>query len=173
MVLKLNERLLPYAVLFGLEREWVRELAALYEARGETPGWYSGRDGFNAAAFSVAVSVVLVGVELVVVGLELELVVERLGRRRLLGRRRRRRRRRRRLIVGAVSPRRRRGSLVAEVDPSLGVDAGDLVGETVVERAVVVVGRELVLVELGVLRHREVVVVLGRDGVRPREIVHG
>ena len=56
VVLKLNERLLPYAVLFGLEREWVRELAALYEARGETPGWYSGRDGFNAASFSVAVS---------------------------------------------------------------------------------------------------------------------
>ena len=56
MVLKLNERLLPYAVLFGLEREWVRELAALYEARGETPDWYSGRDGFNARAFSVAVS---------------------------------------------------------------------------------------------------------------------
>jgi uncharacterized membrane protein YgcG len=56
VVLKLNERLLPYAVLFGLEREWVRELAALYEAQGETPGWYSGRDGFNAASFAVAVS---------------------------------------------------------------------------------------------------------------------
>ena len=56
VVLKLNERLLPYAVLFGLEREWSRELAALYEARGEEPTWYSGRDGFNAGAFSVAVS---------------------------------------------------------------------------------------------------------------------
>ena len=32
-VLKLNERLLPYAVLFGLEREWSEELAALYAAR--------------------------------------------------------------------------------------------------------------------------------------------
>ena len=56
VVLKLNERLLPYAVLFGLERQWVRELADLYEARGETPGWYAGRDGFDAARFSVAVS---------------------------------------------------------------------------------------------------------------------
>lgn len=56
VVLKLNERLLPYAVLFGLEREWSRELAALYEARGESPSWYSGRDGFNVGAFSVAVS---------------------------------------------------------------------------------------------------------------------
>lgn len=56
IVLKLNERLLPYAVLFGLEREWSRELAALYEARGEEPTWYAGRDGFNAGAFAVAVS---------------------------------------------------------------------------------------------------------------------
>lgn len=56
VVLKLNERLLPYAVLFGLEREWSRELAALYEERGEEPTWYSGRSGFNAGAFSVAVS---------------------------------------------------------------------------------------------------------------------
>jgi uncharacterized membrane protein YgcG len=56
IVLKLNERLLPYAVLFGLEREWSRELAALYEQRGEQPGWYAGRDGFNPGAFAVAVS---------------------------------------------------------------------------------------------------------------------
>ena len=56
VVLKLNERLLPYAVLFGLEREWSRELASLYEQRGEQPGWYSGREAFNAGAFAVAVS---------------------------------------------------------------------------------------------------------------------
>ncbi|WP_173922076.1 DUF2207 domain-containing protein [Agromyces sp. Marseille-P2726] len=56
VVLKLNERLLPYAVLFGLEKEWSRELAALYEQRGEQPGWYAGRDGFNPGAFAVAVS---------------------------------------------------------------------------------------------------------------------
>ncbi len=56
VVLKLNERLLPYAVLFGLEREWADELASLYEARDRTPEWYSGRSGFNAGAFSVAVA---------------------------------------------------------------------------------------------------------------------
>jgi uncharacterized membrane protein YgcG len=56
VVLKLNERLLPYAVLFGLEREWSRELAALYEQSGEQPGWYDGRSAFNAAAFSAGVS---------------------------------------------------------------------------------------------------------------------
>ncbi|WP_448004065.1 DUF2207 family protein [Agromyces bauzanensis] len=56
VVLKLHERLLPYAVLFGLEREWSRELAALYEQRGESPSWYSGRDGFNAGVFAASVS---------------------------------------------------------------------------------------------------------------------
>lgn len=55
-VLRVTERLLPYAVLFGQEREWSRELAALYEARGEQPGWYSGRSGFNAAVFASSVS---------------------------------------------------------------------------------------------------------------------
>ena len=54
-VLHLNERLLPYAVLFGQEREWSEELAALYAARGEEPSWYSGRSGFNAVAFSAGV----------------------------------------------------------------------------------------------------------------------
>ncbi len=56
VVLKLHERLLPYAALFGLEREWSRELATLYEQTGESPGWYSGRDGFNAAVFAASVS---------------------------------------------------------------------------------------------------------------------
>lgn len=55
-VLRVTERLLPYAVLFGHEREWSDELAALYAARGEQPGWYSGRNGFNAVAFSAGVS---------------------------------------------------------------------------------------------------------------------
>jgi hypothetical protein len=56
LVLRVTERLLPYAVLFGHEREWSDELAALYAARGEQPGWYSGRSGFNAVAFSSGVS---------------------------------------------------------------------------------------------------------------------
>lgn len=56
VVLKLNERLLPYAVLFGLEREWSRELAVLYEQSDTAPGWYDGRSTFNAAAFAAGVS---------------------------------------------------------------------------------------------------------------------
>lgn len=55
-VLKLNERLLPYAVLFGLEREWSRELSALYEQTGAEPSWYAGRDGFNARLLAAGVS---------------------------------------------------------------------------------------------------------------------
>ncbi|MDR5701352.1 DUF2207 domain-containing protein [Agromyces aerolatus] len=54
-VLRLTERLLPYAVLFGLEREWSDVLAALYDARGETPAWYAGTDGFSAVAFASGV----------------------------------------------------------------------------------------------------------------------
>ncbi|MGI9823325.1 DUF2207 domain-containing protein [Agromyces sp. Marseille-Q5079] len=55
-MLRLTERLLPYAALFGLEKEWLRELASLYETAGQQPGWYAGPSGFDAAAFSIAVS---------------------------------------------------------------------------------------------------------------------
>ncbi|MCP2371494.1 putative membrane protein YgcG [Agromyces terreus] len=55
-VLRLTERLLPYAVLFGLEREWLDELANLYADSGREPGWYAGSAAFDAARFSVAVS---------------------------------------------------------------------------------------------------------------------
>jgi uncharacterized membrane protein YgcG len=56
VVLKLNERLLPYAVLFGQEREWSRVLASLYEQQGASPTWYDGRSGFNAGVFAASVS---------------------------------------------------------------------------------------------------------------------
>lgn len=36
-IVEVTERLLPYAVLFGLEREWQAELAKLYQ--GRTPEW--------------------------------------------------------------------------------------------------------------------------------------
>jgi len=51
-VLQLTERLLPYAVLFGLEREWSRELAALYDERDETPDWYDAPGLFDGVAFA-------------------------------------------------------------------------------------------------------------------------
>jgi uncharacterized membrane protein YgcG len=54
-MLRLYESLLPYAVVFGQEKEWARELAVLY-GEGNSPGWYSGSSGFNAAAFSTGIS---------------------------------------------------------------------------------------------------------------------
>jgi uncharacterized membrane protein YgcG len=55
VMLKLYETLLPYAVVFGQEKEWARELAVLY-GDGNSPGWYAGSSGFNAAAFSAGIS---------------------------------------------------------------------------------------------------------------------
>lgn len=53
--LHLYEALLPYAVVFGLEEQWARELAVLYDQTA-TPSWYFGVSGFNAAAFSSGIS---------------------------------------------------------------------------------------------------------------------
>ena len=46
-----HERLLPYAVLFGVERDWIRQLGAYYESTGAQPHWYAGSAAFNASAF--------------------------------------------------------------------------------------------------------------------------
>jgi uncharacterized membrane protein YgcG len=54
-VVKLNEKLLPYAVLFGHEKEWAAELGKYYEELGEQPGWYAGHGAFNAALFSTSI----------------------------------------------------------------------------------------------------------------------
>ncbi len=53
-LVKLYERVLPYAVLFGQEKEWNKRIGELYEAAGAQPDWYSGRAAFNAAAFGSA-----------------------------------------------------------------------------------------------------------------------
>lgn len=53
--LKLYEALLPYAVVFGQEKQWAAELAVLY-GDGNAPVWYTGSAGFNAAAFSSGIS---------------------------------------------------------------------------------------------------------------------
>lgn len=52
-VLKIYEKLLPYAILFGLENEWAKVLAPLYE---QSPEWFSGNNAFNAIMFSHAIS---------------------------------------------------------------------------------------------------------------------
>ena len=54
-MLRLYETLLPYAVVFGQEKQWARELAVLY-GEGNSPTWYAGSSGFNAAAFSAGIS---------------------------------------------------------------------------------------------------------------------
>jgi uncharacterized membrane protein YgcG len=53
--LELYEKLLPYAVVFGQEKQWAQELAVLY-GDGNSPGWYAGSSGFHAAAFSAGIS---------------------------------------------------------------------------------------------------------------------
>lgn len=53
-VVNIYEKLLPYAVLFGLETEWAEELGKYYV--DESPEWYSGSGTFNAAIFASSIS---------------------------------------------------------------------------------------------------------------------
>ena len=55
-LVKLYERVLPYAVLFGQEKEWNKRIGSLYEASGGQPDWYGGNTVFNAAVFGSAMS---------------------------------------------------------------------------------------------------------------------
>lgn len=51
--LQLYEKLLPYAVVFGQEKQWSKELAVLYTAVGATgPYWYHGTGAFDASSFA-------------------------------------------------------------------------------------------------------------------------
>ena len=56
LLVKLYERVMPYAVLFGKEKEWNKQLGSYYETAGNSPDWYVGRSAFNAAVFSSAMS---------------------------------------------------------------------------------------------------------------------
>lgn len=58
LLVKLYERTLPYAILFGQEKEWGKQLGAYYEQAGTNPGWYNSTNpsAFNAIAFSSALS---------------------------------------------------------------------------------------------------------------------
>lgn len=55
-ILKLHERLLPYAVLFDIEQQWSQELGRYYEDTDQVPVWYHGSSGFNASNFSSSMS---------------------------------------------------------------------------------------------------------------------
>jgi uncharacterized membrane protein YgcG len=51
-LVKLYEKVLPYAVLFGQEKEWSKRIGDIYESSGSNPSWYYGTSAFNAAVFS-------------------------------------------------------------------------------------------------------------------------
>lgn len=54
-MLHLYESLLPYAVVFGQEKQWAQQLATMY-GEGHTPNWYSGSGPFTATAFASGLS---------------------------------------------------------------------------------------------------------------------
>ena len=54
VMLKLYERVLPYAVLFNQERQWAKTLGDFYD--NQPPEWYSGSSAFNTAAFATGIS---------------------------------------------------------------------------------------------------------------------
>lgn len=55
-VVKLYERALPYAVLYGHEKEWTKRLGEFYQELKTEPDWYTGRTAFNAALFTSAIT---------------------------------------------------------------------------------------------------------------------
>jgi len=55
-LVKLYERVLPYAVLFNVEKEWTKQLGAYYEQSGTEPDWYAGNTAFNAVVFASALN---------------------------------------------------------------------------------------------------------------------
>ncbi len=50
-LVKLYERVLPYAILFGLEKQWNKQLGDIYAQSATSPDWYSGTSAFNTATF--------------------------------------------------------------------------------------------------------------------------
>ena len=53
-IVKLYEKLLPYAVLWDIEKEWSDELTIKY--LDEAPDWYVGTHGYNPIGFGAAMS---------------------------------------------------------------------------------------------------------------------
>jgi uncharacterized membrane protein YgcG len=48
-LVKLYEKLLPFAVLWGVEKEWAAELAVYYEREAVQPGWLVSQNSFSGA----------------------------------------------------------------------------------------------------------------------------
>lgn len=57
VMIKLYEKLLPYAMLFDLERTWEKQLQSYYETvPNYSPSWYVGSSVFDSAAFGRTIS---------------------------------------------------------------------------------------------------------------------
>lgn len=55
-LVKLYEKLLPYAVLWGIEREWAAELSVYYEQEALQPGWFVSQSPFSGAQLALSLS---------------------------------------------------------------------------------------------------------------------
>jgi uncharacterized membrane protein YgcG len=51
-MVKFYEKLLPFAVLWGVDEQWAKELGRYYEQASTDPDWYSSRTGFNPVGFT-------------------------------------------------------------------------------------------------------------------------
>lgn len=60
-VLHLHEKLLPWAVVWGVEKEWADVLATQARDAGADLAWYSGPNGFSSAAFASSLSTLHTG----------------------------------------------------------------------------------------------------------------
>jgi uncharacterized membrane protein YgcG len=61
-VVKLYEKLLPWAVIWGVEESWARELEVQLQQTGEQLDWYEGSTPFQAYAFASLLSGVQTGI---------------------------------------------------------------------------------------------------------------
>ena len=55
-IVKLYERVLPYAVLFRQEKEWAKRIGDLYDKTEAQPDWINSQTAFNAAMFGSMMS---------------------------------------------------------------------------------------------------------------------
>ena len=55
-IVKLYEKLLPWAVIWGIEESWARELEIQLQQTGETLDWYQGPNAFQSVAFTSMLS---------------------------------------------------------------------------------------------------------------------
>ncbi len=55
-LVKLYEKVLPYAILFGQEKQWAEQMSTYYHQSETQPDWYNGQEAFSAAAFAASMN---------------------------------------------------------------------------------------------------------------------